>query len=339
MAVCIVLLMPALSSTADACNEKCQHAKVLALVNNLRNSVGKPAFLSGPNSMLDNAVEHSRYMLMTGDFQHQDLGSVTAKIGCDVFCSGENIAWYSGGSAADAPERCFRMWEKSPGHYRNMVSDNDYTTIGIFAGSGGRVYCTQTFGKEISGVLKTFAGAGQCDLATGPAVDGAPAPVPTGPAVDGAPAPVPAPAAAPAPVPVAEDTNVCTAHNQRCAGESGRDFIPYQGCCSPDDECVPAMELGWGKFCVPRTEALTATGETTAGPSTANSNTKYYDYSHRYFALTGRHAVFAEECTYHDDGSKAICILCLEGKSPPVCLDSRTITRTMRDPVTYDNAF
>jgi hypothetical protein len=71
----------------------------------------------------------------------------------------------------------------------------------------------------------------------------------------------------------------------------------------------------------------------------SRSNSGFYDGYHRQFQLTGRTALFEEECTYNQDGSTSTCILCLEGKSPPVCFDSSVIERRMSDRREYLNAF
>lgn len=166
-AAAAVLLTACLAQAAAGCDARCLHAATLAKVNGLRASLGKAPLLSGTVGMVDNAVAHSRHMAASGDFSHQDLGQVTAYIGCDLFCSGENIAWFSGGAVGAAPDKCFEMWRNSPGHYRNMISDNDYSAIGVFQGANGRVYCTQTLAKERSGAKKTVVGGAKCDLATG----------------------------------------------------------------------------------------------------------------------------------------------------------------------------
>lgn len=165
--VAAAALVACLVEVAAACDAKCLHAETLAKVNSLRASLGKAPLRSGTISMLNNAVAHSRHMAETGDFSHQDLGQVTKNIGCDLFCSGENIAWFGGGAIGGAPEKCFNLWRNSPGHYNNMISENDYSVIGIFQGSNGRVYCTQTLAKERSREVKTVVGGAQCDLASG----------------------------------------------------------------------------------------------------------------------------------------------------------------------------
>jgi hypothetical protein len=51
----------------------------------------------GTAPMLANAVDHNK--VLGSNFAHQDLTTVTNTIKCGVFCSGENIAMFSGPSS------------------------------------------------------------------------------------------------------------------------------------------------------------------------------------------------------------------------------------------------
>lgn len=151
------------SNVASACDSDCLHNQALQFVNDFRGSQGTGPLGSGPNSMLRNAMMHSEQMFSGAQsFSHQDLGAATEKVGCYTFISGENIAFYSGGSPADGPRRCVDMWIDSPGHRANLLRDNDFTAIGVYGVAGGDVYCTQTFGKDRGS--DRSAGSGNCDI-------------------------------------------------------------------------------------------------------------------------------------------------------------------------------
>lgn len=96
--------------------------------------------------------------------------------------------------------------------------------------------------------------------------------------------------------------------------------------------------MGWGRFCLPAA-ADEEDEDEEAGDGTGASHTGFMDHRRRRFALTGRSARFEEECTSDRRGARAICILCLEGQKPPVCVDANQLRRHMRMPVTYENAF
>jgi hypothetical protein len=124
--------------------------------------------------MLANAIKHSE-SFTGGSFEHQDLQKVTNDIQCNIFCSGENIAKFSGPSD-DPAKKCMDMWENSEGHLANILRDNSMTVIGIFQ-KNGWTYCTQTFGLDGNGI-GSRSGA-QCKAVgssgLAPASSGAPA--------------------------------------------------------------------------------------------------------------------------------------------------------------------
>lgn len=151
------------SNFASACDSDCLHNQALQFVNDFRVSQGKGSLGSGPNSMLRNAMMHSEQMFSGAhSFSHQDLGAATENVGCNTFISGENIAFFSGGSPSDGPRRCVDMWIDSPGHRANLLRDNDFTAIGVFGIARGDVYCTQTFGKDRESGRSS--GSGNCDI-------------------------------------------------------------------------------------------------------------------------------------------------------------------------------
>jgi hypothetical protein len=133
--------------------------------------------MAGTVAMLANAVRHSQ-SFTDGSFEHQKLSTVTDEIQCGTFCSGENIAKFSGPSD-DPAKKCMDMWEESKGHLENILRDNGMTVVGIYQ-KDGWTYCTQTFGLDGQGVgSKSGAqckAVGSSGAASGAA--GAPAPQP-----------------------------------------------------------------------------------------------------------------------------------------------------------------
>jgi hypothetical protein len=140
-----------LAVSRQACSTSdygCLCLKSVKYNNDVRSRHGKSPIAVGNQAMLDNDIKHCREM-EGGSFVHQDLTRVTGEIQCKVFCSGENIAKFSGPSD-DPALKCMNMWENSDGHLQNILRQNDYTTIGIYTNNGW-TYCTQTFGLKGSG--------------------------------------------------------------------------------------------------------------------------------------------------------------------------------------------
>jgi hypothetical protein len=110
--------------------------------NQVRGQYGKGPIAGGTQSMLDNAIGHCK-QFTGGSFSHQNLGNVNNVIQCGIFCTGENIAKFSGPSY-DPAQKCVEMWKNSPGHLANMLNSNDMTVTGVYK-QGDWTYCTQTF--------------------------------------------------------------------------------------------------------------------------------------------------------------------------------------------------
>lgn len=76
---------------AKSCDEKdsiCWSILATKLTNQVRQRHGvQGTLIPGPKSMLDNALKHSEWMMGSGNFEHQDLATVTSEIRCGVFCS------------------------------------------------------------------------------------------------------------------------------------------------------------------------------------------------------------------------------------------------------------
>jgi uncharacterized protein YkwD len=121
----------------------CLNKRALDLTNRIRGKYGKGGLQDGTLSMLKNALEHSKSLAYS--FRHQDLTYVTDQIKCKIFCSAENIAYFTGPSD-DPAKMCVDMWEKSYGHLQNILRNGDVTAIGIYKGPSGGTYCTQIFG-------------------------------------------------------------------------------------------------------------------------------------------------------------------------------------------------
>lgn len=66
----------------------CHANEARRLTNQVRQRHGKNSLLqAGTMSMLENAVDHSKFMGNTRTFEHQNLNKVTADIQCGLFCS------------------------------------------------------------------------------------------------------------------------------------------------------------------------------------------------------------------------------------------------------------
>ena len=71
---------------------------------------------------------------------HQSMGTLTS--GCGTRYAGENVGWYTTGSAS----RLFALFMGSPPHAANILSSR-FTSVGIgaYIGSDGRWWVTQDF--------------------------------------------------------------------------------------------------------------------------------------------------------------------------------------------------
>jgi hypothetical protein len=126
----------------------CSCVRAVQYNNEIRAKHGLGPVSIGSASMLDNAIQHS-ISFVSGPFQHQILDKATADIKCGIFCTGENIAKFSGKSD-DPAKKCMDIWENSPGHLSNILGASSMTVVGIHEQSG-ITYCTQTFGVRHSG--------------------------------------------------------------------------------------------------------------------------------------------------------------------------------------------
>jgi hypothetical protein len=138
-------ILPSISER-QACGSNdygCSCVRAVQYNNEIRAKHGLGPLSIGSVSMLDNAVQHSM-SFVSGPFQHQILEKATADIKCGIFCSGENIAKFSGESD-DPAKKCMDMWENSPGHLANILGASSMTVVGIYE-QNGITYCTQTFG-------------------------------------------------------------------------------------------------------------------------------------------------------------------------------------------------
>lgn len=114
---------------------------------------GQGDLVTGTESMLANCVSHSKDMAESLGMVHQDLSQATAKVGCDLFISGENVAWFGGYSEdTDPAVQCMKQWEESPGHLDNIMRQKagDYVAVGVYK-DGTKWWCTQTFAMKGDG--------------------------------------------------------------------------------------------------------------------------------------------------------------------------------------------
>lgn len=146
-------------SSCGSGDNECMCQKGVELTNAIRRKNGKTNDLrAGPESMLNNAVEHSTEMKNGLGLEHQELDQATKKVGCGVFINRENIAM-NGGMDVDPIVQCMKQWEESPGHFANIMADNDYVVVGAYS-DGGENWCTQTFGSQDT----ALPGSGNCGL-------------------------------------------------------------------------------------------------------------------------------------------------------------------------------
>ena len=115
-------------------------------LNDLRAREGLSALAWDPGSRLQKAAR-LRASEIAEQFSHtrpdgRDCASVLDDLGLSYRSTGENIAY---GTKLD-PLGVTRLWEKSPGHRRNML-DREYREVGLAAWHGphAKVYWVQVF--------------------------------------------------------------------------------------------------------------------------------------------------------------------------------------------------
>lgn len=152
-----------LSNCSGSKNVGCMNANAVAYTNKIRKSAGLKPLGMGTSAMLKNALGHSREMADKGDIYHQPIGKgVYVGAGdCKGMLTGENVAMnFIRDDNTDAAALCVEQWRKSPGHYRNIVNqDNVNVVIAIYTDSKKNIWCTQTFSR-----IKN----GQCSISGSP---------------------------------------------------------------------------------------------------------------------------------------------------------------------------
>lgn len=128
-----------------------QEAAFLQLINDYRRDQGVPA-LSVSKALNEASYLHSKDMADNDYFDHESLDGRSpqdrmAERGYDGGRTGENIA-----AGYPTAERVFDTWRDSPGHNKNMLSE-DYDAIGIGLAlndsSEYGEYWTTDFGDEV----------------------------------------------------------------------------------------------------------------------------------------------------------------------------------------------
>lgn len=132
--------------------------EILRLTNALRAEQGVPA-LSGLNELDELALQHSQNMANANFFDHTDPeGRGPADRmrlylpGLLSVSSGENIAVRSidGEDETTMAETLIKMWRESPGHYKNMISQ-EYWHLGVATViAGDKLYATQSFAAGVA---------------------------------------------------------------------------------------------------------------------------------------------------------------------------------------------
>lgn len=112
--------------------------RIRVLTNKRRAARGLPA-LKANKCAQSHAIGWARTMAKTGNFSHQDLGSL---LDCpNVWVAAENIA-----VGFSSPKEVVNAWMASPGH-RKIILDKRMTNLGTsgFFGKDGAIYWTQNF--------------------------------------------------------------------------------------------------------------------------------------------------------------------------------------------------
>jgi len=107
---------------------ECMNANAVAYTNKIRRSAGLKPLGMGTSAMLKNALGHSREMAGKGDIYHQPIGKgvYVGSGDCKGMLTGENVAMnFIQDDSADAAALCVEQWRKSPGHYRNIVNQDN----------------------------------------------------------------------------------------------------------------------------------------------------------------------------------------------------------------------
>ena len=123
-----------------------EQAEAVALLNELRDSVGVDELYWDPDSFVQAAAE-VRAEELEQYFSHtrpdgSDCFTALQEFDIGYRTCGENIAY---GTALDA-EGVIELWTNSPGHYANMVK-GDFTEVGLASwhADDGSVYWVQMF--------------------------------------------------------------------------------------------------------------------------------------------------------------------------------------------------
>ena len=156
------IMLTALPIVFAACSDNtdayCMNKLAVSYTNAIRRKAGLPPLAMGSKAMLSNAMQHNKVMASRNNLFHQQLGNVVIGTGeCRGTLSGENIAYNFVRQGSDAAAMCVKQWEKSPGHYRNIVNRNNRNVIvAVWVASNKQVWCTQTFSTTPTG------GSGMC---------------------------------------------------------------------------------------------------------------------------------------------------------------------------------
>lgn len=141
-------LSPALRLGKAPClkmDKPCWSLKAMEYTNEIRQKFKvRRMLVPGTFRQLDNAVKYARILNRKGRLRHQNLRRVTREVQCKRWVGGENVAYnYAKG---DVAKTCIMQWLYSERHRKNLVRPwFREVVIGFHYGSGGRVYCVQTF--------------------------------------------------------------------------------------------------------------------------------------------------------------------------------------------------
>ena len=118
--------------------------KALKLTNDFRKQNGLPP-CKWHQSLCDIGKVHSKNM-SDGKvpFGHQGFNERVKQYPFRALSAAENVAMSNG--LRNVASVAVNGWIESPGHRKNLLSNNNYCGIGVYRGYNGAYYLTQLFG-------------------------------------------------------------------------------------------------------------------------------------------------------------------------------------------------
>lgn len=140
----------------------CMNTQALKYTNKLRRVYKIYEYEKGTESMLLNALEHSKTMQKKNELFHQELKELD--VGCNTTILSENVSqshvlFGPKYAPSDPSQICVDQFHNSAEHNKNLHSSKfEQMVMGVFV-HNGYIWCTQLFS------VNTSYGQGQCDPA------------------------------------------------------------------------------------------------------------------------------------------------------------------------------